>query len=378
MTGPQFERMPPELTARDRWLLWRLRGRSKVPYMAAKPRTPAKSTDPNTWASFAATSAAFKPGRDSGVGFALHPDDGLAVVDIDGNTSNAAIELLRGVGCKYIETSPSGKGLHGWGFYVGELPHKKGAIDGLDVEIYRDARYMSVTGNVLQAAPFEQLNGAFELSQNLAKKTACTSVPTEETEETEVAEETEVSGGFGCVLASGAKLAELTPTDIRQRNKKLFELARYIKGLHPGAGKADLKATVQAWHRMALPVIGTKDFMTTWGDFMRGWAQVKYPIGAELARILEGVENDPLPPLPDDYGPRTEKLVRICRRLQMNAGTDPFFISARTAGDLLDIHFTDAAGMLYGLVADDVLTLVKRGSGRTASRYLLNTELNHD
>lgn len=377
MSAPQFERMPPELTARDRWLLWRLRGRSKVPYMAARPRMAAKSTDPSTWASFAATSAAFKPGRDSGVGFALHPDDGFAVVDIDGNTGRAAIDLLRDVGCRYIETSPSGNGLHGWGFYVGELPRKKGHLDGLDVEIYRDARYMSVTGDVLHSAPFDQLDGALELSKSLAKKPACTPAPTEESEvaeEPEVADESEVSCGVGGVLVSTAKLAELAPTDVRQRNKKLFELARYLKGQHPDASRADLRATVKAWHEIVLPLIETKDFAVTWGDFMRGWKAVKYPSGVELARILEGVENDPLPPLPDDYGPRAQKLVRICGRLQANAGTDPFFISARTAGDLLGIHFTDAAGMLYGLVADDVLTLVKRGGGRTASRYRVTWE----
>ena len=69
------------------------------------------------------------------------------------------------------------------------------------------------------------------------------------------------------------------------------------------------------------------------------------------------------------YGEKTILLCRICKQLQRNAGEDPFFISSRQAGDLVNLHFTDASKVLYALVADGVLELVKRGAGNQASRY---------
>lgn len=47
----------------------------------------------------------------------------------------------------------------------------------------------------------------------------------------------------------------------------------------------------------------------------------------------------------------------------------PFFISARQAGEVLGVHFTDASKMLSALVADGGLTLVSKGAGKVASRY---------
>jgi hypothetical protein len=69
------------------------------------------------------------------------------------------------------------------------------------------------------------------------------------------------------------------------------------------------------------------------------------------------------------YGDIGNQLVRICMALQAHNGDAPFFISARTAGDILGVHFTDASKILAGLVRDGVLELVSRGAGKVASRY---------
>jgi len=55
--------------------------------------------------------------------------------------------------------------------------------------------------------------------------------------------------------------------------------------------------------------------------------------------------------------------------LQAHHGDAPFFISARQAGDVLGIHFTDASKMMAALVTDGVLQLVSKGVGKVASRY---------
>jgi TPP-dependent trihydroxycyclohexane-1,2-dione (THcHDO) dehydratase len=55
--------------------------------------------------------------------------------------------------------------------------------------------------------------------------------------------------------------------------------------------------------------------------------------------------------------------------LQKHEGDKPFFISARVAGDLAGVHYTDASKMLAAFVTDGVLELVKKGAGKVASRY---------
>ena len=69
------------------------------------------------------------------------------------------------------------------------------------------------------------------------------------------------------------------------------------------------------------------------------------------------------------YGDTGKHLVRLCQALQSHEGDAPFFISARQAGEVLGVHFTDASKMLSALVADGVLTLVSKGAGKVASRY---------
>lgn len=162
------------------------------------------------------------------------------------------------------------------------------------------------------------------------------------------------------------------PESIGQRKKRLFELARYLKGTQPDATKAELRAIIVDWHAQALPHIGTSDFSESWGDFQRAWDSVQFPYGVVMNRILGEIDmNDELPTslVQFGYGDKTILLCRICKQLQKNSGDKPFFISARQAGDLIGLHFTDASKVLYALCADDVLKLIKRGAGNQASRY---------
>ncbi len=180
------------------------------------------------------------------------------------------------------------------------------------------------------------------------------------------------SSSESSVPSVGDVIARYLPEQTGQRNRKLFELARHIKGIMPNATDNELREIVAHWHKLALPVIGTVEFGVTWGDFRRGLAAVKTPFGSVLNRILEEIdvnEKTPASLLLLDYGPNGYRLARICKQLQRNAGEDPFFLSARQAGVLIECHFRDASKHLYGLVADGVLKLEKRGAGKKASRY---------
>lgn len=178
------------------------------------------------------------------------------------------------------------------------------------------------------------------------------------------------SGSSGSSV--GEAITRHLPDNIGERNRRLFDLARHIKGLMPDATKADLRGIVAEWHRLALPNIGTAGFTESWGDFQRGWDAVHTPYGSVLNRILGEIdmtEKAPESLVSLGYDDKALLLCRICKQLQANAGDGPFFVSARQAGELIGLHFTDASKVLYALVADDVLELVKKGAGKAASRY---------
>ena len=91
-----------------------------------------------------------------------------------------------------------------------------------------------------------------------------------------------------------------------------------------------------------------------------------------MQSILEKI--DPRATLPAGivglgYGTAGNQLVRVCAALQAHHGEEPFFISARQAGEVLGIHFADASKMLAALVHDGVLKLDSKGVGKVASRY---------
>lgn len=123
-----------ELRRRDRWL----RHDRKRPIQPGG--APASSTNPNTWTTYDKAAASTKG---SGLGFAL--GDGIACIDldhclIDGVLADWAEPIVAACRGTYIEISPSGEGLHIFGFAeVGKGRKRNG------IEVYDRARYMTVT-----------------------------------------------------------------------------------------------------------------------------------------------------------------------------------------------------------------------------------------
>lgn len=130
-------RPPRELTSRARWVRW---DPSKRPLTVAGRA--ASSTDPATWSDY-------QSARDSsagvGVGFAL--GDGIGCIDLDdcltdGVLSPLAEWVLALCPGTWVEVSPSGRGLHVWGW----LTLDRGMVRP-GVEVYPHGRYMTVTGD---------------------------------------------------------------------------------------------------------------------------------------------------------------------------------------------------------------------------------------
>ena len=358
---PDFAAMPAELRSVPRWVVWNGGNGTKVPYCATASNSKASSTNPSTWATFDQAQTAYEEGGYAGVGFVLN-GDGIVGVDLDkcvnaGEPEPAALSLLHRIGCQYIELSPSRTGLRGFG-YGDNIKGRRGTLDGVNVELYSTARYLTVTGHAIQTGPLVPLHGFSEVAQAIGG--------------TDLQKRAEDDRSHSSVSSVGIP-ASCLPASEGERNRCLFHLARYIKGVKPGATREELRAIAHEWHRLALPVIGTKDFAVTLADFLRGWASVKQPHGETMDNIINAI--DFTAPLPAGiealgYGEAANRLVRICQALQAHEGAEkPFFISVRQAGELTGMHYTDASKVLAAMTLDGVIVLVSKGVGRVASRY---------
>lgn len=153
---PRFswEAVPSELKERKQWVLWRYeqteKGKwTKVPYQPNGQK--AQTNHPPTWTSFIQAVKAYESNpRFDGVGFVLFKDDPYTAIDLDhlADWKEEAQEIIRMFN-SYTELSPSGNGVHIW--VRGKLP-VAGKKAG-NKEAYREARYLTVTGNRMEGTP---------------------------------------------------------------------------------------------------------------------------------------------------------------------------------------------------------------------------------
>jgi primase-polymerase (primpol)-like protein len=92
-----------------------------------------------------------------GIGFVLSPFDRLVCIDldhalVDGVLAPWARDIVDGLPDTYVEVSPSGDGLHIWGY--GSVGRGRRIRRGsAAVEVYDRGRYITVTGRPFQGAP---------------------------------------------------------------------------------------------------------------------------------------------------------------------------------------------------------------------------------
>ena len=187
-----------ELEKYPNWVVWQKQATSggrftKLPYIAntgSDSPIHAKSNDQSTWRSYWEAVQACKSGKYNGVGFVLDERQSYIAIDLDhcvdretGELKEPAadiVTLIRQAGGTYIEFSPSGEGLHIWGKAVLPSPKEKGLRSG-GIEMYRQGRYLTVTGKPLDNAPIADIQGVvneiigkYDL---LKEKTAPTATP---------------------------------------------------------------------------------------------------------------------------------------------------------------------------------------------------------
>lgn len=146
--------IPEELKELPKWVLWRAEWNNKrqefkkIPYKSGGYK--ASSTKRDDWSSFDFVYKILENNKlYKGLGFVLSKDDDYIVLDIDNAidengqiNSDLALEMTE---LTYCEMSPSGTGLHC--FFKGKLPEqRKKKRPDLDIELYDNARFMTVTG----------------------------------------------------------------------------------------------------------------------------------------------------------------------------------------------------------------------------------------
>jgi hypothetical protein len=147
-----FNNIPLELRALRQWIVWRYEATriedkpTKVPYDAKGGRY-ARTTEPQTWASFNEAVAALQTGQFNGIGFVFTTEDNYCGIDLDNVRDPQIYERMRYIHDQfntYSEWSPSGNGIH--------LICKGHVVSGrrrAGVEIYSTGRYFTMTGNVI-------------------------------------------------------------------------------------------------------------------------------------------------------------------------------------------------------------------------------------
>ena len=88
--------------------------------------------------------------------------------------------------------------------------------------------------------------------------------------------------------------------------------------------------------------------------------------------MVDEARNAPTPECATIYeDDRMRLLVRVCAALQAHHGTEPFFLSARRAGEVVGVSRTIAARMIKTLAFDRILSLERKGTlrDRNASEY---------
>lgn len=366
-----------------RWLVWRHEQRrggkpTKIPYYVngkqrGKGITLDGEQDLAQLATFSEAQRAFDAGHYSGLGFALGPDGTCNCwqgIDLDGINENGLEELAQALP-GYVETSPSGKGAHAIGY---GQPFKALGSNGTGIEAYSSKRFFTVTGT----NPRGDLKCLAEHVEKcllprhayIALHRGIESQDSQESQEFQNDRQGEVGEqGVDKNHDFERNLIDIPPrcrpNGIGQRNRILFNLARHLKTKYPHSKSSDHRLLLERWFQEYLPVVGTKDWSTTWADFRNAWRRVKYLEGqGPLMQIFESI--DMTKPIPQQllqlgYDETIFKGVELCRLLSLNKPDGIFFIGNRNLASLIDVSPPTAGHILNMLIEDGILELIEKG-----------------
>ena len=152
-----------------------------------------------------------------------------------------------------------------------------------------------------------------------------------------------------------AAIEATLPAAVGERHRRIFDFARELKALLPGAPAAELVGHVRRWHAAALRKIGTREWDATWLDFMGAWQGCK-PAREPLKSILDRADAAEPPDVALAFdNPALRRLIALCRELQRTVGDKPFALACRPPAKLLGVDHDTVAVWLHALCNAGVL-----------------------
>jgi hypothetical protein len=378
--APKFEYIPDELKTRPFWCCWK---EIKKPTRIKSGQLANGSINvPSDWLTFDQSVQIYVVHSGWGIGMLLN-GDGLITIDIDGCVHNGepspeSLAVMREHGVGYVEFSPSGTGLHGYGLAdLSQVKKTRFTLCGVNVEIYSHSRFMTVTGHVLWNSGITELPLLVEALQPYA---------TEEPEDKEDKEDKEDiechSSVSSCSSGSSVAIIQIAgrthqipkfaqPTGFGQRNEDLFHFARWIKGIDAKLDKQSRYDCVVQWHRLFVNVIRTKELNESVSDFENAWRNVKKPHGESLKLAISRMDNYEVPDEVAEMGSIAVKLFKLLASVADLNKPQPFFLACITAAQVLDCDVSTVSRRLNDFIHMQIIRTQENHTPRKARRFVM-------
>ena len=194
------------------------------------------------------------------------------------------------------------------------------------------------------------------------------------------------SGGGGGVLAADqfdpkSIVTDFVPTAPHTNHKNLFGIARRVRAIEMKcerlAEMGELMDVFDAWYYKSTPFLRPDQSKEEYlGEFLGSYERVNHPeMDDILETAIERLNSQPLPPeaeSPRFETPEFRRLIGLCYHLSELSVNGVFFLSCRSAQQLLDIsNHGQAARWLRTLVGCGILRIHQEGdtTKRRATRY---------
>ncbi len=133
----------------------------------------------------------------------------------------------------------------------------------------------------------------------------------------------------------------------------------------------ELQPYIRHWYEQSLPHMQEQDWQLVWERWLYLWLWAKP--GHDLVRLaFAAAQQQPLPACAHQYPLQSmRQLLALCRQLQRHHADEQgvWYLSCRSAGEVLGISHVLAARLLKMLVKDGVLELIEPSSTVRATRY---------
>lgn len=147
------DNIPQELKDINHWVVWVYENEGgakpkKIPY-GVNPKRKADVTDPTTWSSYDEAIHAYNKHHNiNGIGFVFDGSEGIIGIDVDNKIDIDLIDRFD----SYAELTPSKNGCRIYIKSDCDVSLKKFHLTDCDIEIYKEKRYFTFTGDVLNDA----------------------------------------------------------------------------------------------------------------------------------------------------------------------------------------------------------------------------------